>query len=460
MSTLHSLRTSGNCLKSVICLTLTLSPVFLTATATRTAAAQSASPCNNTVDSHQFAYVANEDGSNVSGYIIHAANGKLIPVEGSPFYTGKSGPTSVAVNQAGTFLYVTNQDSKDNDVAGFSIDCDTGKLTPVPGSPFAAGSGPSGIAIDPSGRYAYVSNSGSNDVSAFQIDQNSGRLMPVSGSPFPAGSSPSSLAVDSSGQFVYVTNKASDNVSGYTINSTTGALTAISGSPFAAGTSPISVAVDPNDRFVYVANQGSDNISGFSINLPTGGLAALATSPYGPVAGGVTSVTFDPSGGFVYLAGSGGVSAYIIQTNPTDDEILTPPAFPPVIPLYGQLTPVTGSPFGGGTPGFAAVDYSGTFLYAANKSSNDVSAYTLSLGVLKPIAASPFPTGSGPVSIALVRPRTTPLYTATEIPVSDGLGGVVSITGAAINNKGRGRAFRVGFHLRWRNNQPDRLQPV
>jgi 6-phosphogluconolactonase len=431
MSTLHSLRTSGNCLKSVICLTLTLSPVFLTATATRTAAAQSASPCG----SHQFAYVANEDGSNVSGYIIHAASGQLTPVKGSPFYTGKSGPTSVAVNPAGTFLYVTNQDAKDNDVAGFSIDCDTGKLTPVPGSPFAAGSGPSGIAIDPSGSYAYVSNSGSNNVSAFRIDENSGRLMPVSGSPFAAGSSPSSVAVDSSGQFVYVTNKASDNVSGYTISSATGALTTM-GSPFAAGTSPVSLAVDPNDRFVYVANQGSDNISGFSINLPSGALVALATSPYGPVAGGFTSVAFDPTGWFIYLAGSGGVSAYVIQADPNDDEILTPPAFPPVIALYGQLTPVTGSPFGGGTPGFAAVDYSGTFLYAANKSSNDVSAYTLSRGVLTPIAASPFPTGSGPVSIALVRPRTTPLYTATEIPIPEGLGGLQSITGAAINNKG------------------------
>ncbi len=436
MSTLHNLRTSGNRLKSVICLTLTLSPVFLTATATRTAAAQNASVCNNTVGSHQFAYVANEDGSNVSGYIIHAANGKLTPVEGSPFYTGKSGPTSVAVDPAGRFLYVTNQNARDNDVAGFSIDCDSGRLTPAPGSPFAAGSGPSSIAIDPSGRYAYVSNSGSNNVSAFKIDQNSGRLVPVSGSPFPAGSSPSSVAVDPLGQFVYVTNKSSDNVSGYTINSATGALTAISGSPFAAGTSPVSVAVDPNDRFVYVANQGSDNISGYSINLPTGGLGALATSPYGPVAGGFTSVTFDPTGGFVYLTGSGGVSAYNIQTNPTDFEVITPPSFPPVISVYGQLTPVTGSPFGGGTPGFAAVDYTGTFLYAANKSSNDVSAYTLSLGVLKPIAASPFPTGSGPVSIALVRPRTTPLYSATEIPDQEGLGGVLSITGAAINNKG------------------------
>jgi 6-phosphogluconolactonase len=436
MLTLHRLRTSGNCLKSFICLTITLSSVFLTAAATQTAAAQNVSSCNNTVGSQQFAYVANENGSNVSGYIINSASGKLTPVEGSPFYTGRSGPTSVAVNPAGSLLYVTNADAKDNDVAGFSIDCDTGRLTAVPGSPFATGTGPSAIAIDPSGSYAYVSNSGSNNLSAFKIDQNSGRLMPVSGSPFVAGSAPSSVAVDSSGQFVYVTNESSDNVSGYTINSSTGALLAIAGSPFSAGTNPISLAVDPNDRFVYVANQGSDNISGFSISLPSGALAALATSPYGPVAGGFSSVTFDPTGWFVYLTGSGGVSAYVIQTNPTNDEILSPPAFPPVLPLYGQLTPVTGSPFGGGTPGFAAVDYTGTFLYAANKSSNNISAYTLSRGVLTPVATSPFSTGSGPVSIALVRPRTTPLYTATAIAIPEGLGGLVSFTAAAINNNG------------------------
>jgi probable HAF family extracellular repeat protein len=431
MSTLHNLRTSGNCLKSVICLTLSLSPVLLTATAPGTAAAQSASLFTNIVGCKQFAYVANEDGNNVSGYIINRANGKLTPIEGSPFTTGKSGPTSVAVDPAGRFLYVTNQYSQDNDVAGFSIDCETGKLSRVPGSPFAAGSGPSSIAIDPSGNFAYVSNLGSNNISAYRIDGNSGRLMPVSGSPFPAGGSPSSVTVDPLGKFVYATNQSSGNVSGYTMNAASGALTAITGSPFAAGTSPLSIAVDPNERFVYVANQGSDNISGYSINVTTGALSPLGTSPFGPIAGAFTSVTFDPTGGLVYLAGYGGVYAYIINQNSTD----VGGGFPPE-DLYGQLTPVTGAPFGGGTSSFAAMDYTGTFLYAANKSSNDVSAYTSSSGVLKPIATSPFPTGSGPVSIALVRPRTIPLYSATEIPDNGGLGSVQSITAAAINNKG------------------------
>ena len=43
---------------------------------------------------------------------------------------------------------------------------------------------------------------------------------------------------------------------------------------------------------------------------------------------------------------------------------------------------------------------------------------------------------SDPVSIALVRPRTHPIYSATEIPESGQLGTVSNITASGINNKG------------------------
>jgi hypothetical protein len=51
------------------------------------------------------------------------------------------------------------------------------------------------------------------------------------------------VAVDPSGKFAYVTNVNDNNVSGYTIDPSTGALTAIAGSPFAAGGGPFSVAI-------------------------------------------------------------------------------------------------------------------------------------------------------------------------------------------------------------------------
>jgi 6-phosphogluconolactonase len=417
MSDLQQSRTSGNTLRSLICLVLALPITFMLATAPRQASAEDEHHPGN-----QFAYVADQGSGKVLGYIVRA-DGKLAPIAGSPFSTGKSGSTSVAVDPAGRFVYATNQFAGDNDISGFQIDGDTGKLTPIHGSPFKAGSGPSAVAIDPSGRFAYVANLGSNNVWAYTIDERSGGLVPVAGSPFAAGDFPSAIAVDALGKFVYVTNESSNNISGYRINSTTGALTPISGSPFATGNSPMSVAVDPNDRWVYVANLGGDDVSGFSLDSASGALSPLTGSPYAAGAGGVNSVTVAPNGQYLFLAGYGGLFVYSIgQLEPFQ---------------AGVLTPVSGSPFGGGNPNFVAVDYTGTFVYAANRSSNDISAYKIGTSsTLTPIPGSPFSAVADPVSIALVRPRTRPIYSATEIPESGNFGTVSNITGSGINNKG------------------------
>jgi 6-phosphogluconolactonase len=418
MSAVHQLRTSGSNLRSFICLALTLPSTFMIATAPRLAAAE-----NEHLPGNQFAYVADQGSGKILGYVLHSANGKLTPVAGSPFCAGKSGSTSVAVDPAGRFLYATNQYAGDNDISGFRIDGDSGRLTPIPGSPFASGSGPTAVAIDPSGRFAYVANRGSDNVSAYTIDERSGRLSPVTGSPFAAGTMPSAIAVDPLGKDIFVTNSKSNNLSGYAINQSTGALTPLPGSPYAAQTSPSSVAVDPNDKWVYVANQGSNDISGYYIDPTSGALGPLSGSPFAAGAGGVNSVTVDPSGQYVYLAGYGGLFVYSINQ------------FAPI--NIAGLTLVSGSPIGGGNPNFVAVDHTGTFLYTANRSSNDISGYKISSSAtLTPIPGSPFTAVSDPVSIALVRPHIHPVYSATEIPESQELGFIANISGSGVNNKG------------------------
>jgi probable HAF family extracellular repeat protein len=418
MSAFHLLRVLGCNLRSFLCLTLALPTTLIIADAPRAAAAR-----NESLPVNQFAYVADQGSGNILGYVVNNVNGKLTPVSGSPFTTGKSGSTSVAVDPAGKFLYATNQYAGDNDISGFRIDGDSGRLTPIPGSPFASGSGPTAVAIDPSGRFAYVANLGTNNVSAYTIEEKSGRLSPVTGSPFAAGTFPSAIAVDPRGKYVFVTNSMSNNVSGYAINNSTGGLTPLPGSPYAAQNSPSSVAVDPNDEWVYVANQGSNDISGYYIDPTSGALGPLNGSPFAAGAGGVNSVAVDPSGQYVYLAGYGGLFVYSInQLAPIN---------------FAGLTQVSGSPFGGGNPNFVAVDYTGTFLYAANRSSNDISAYKISSSsTLTPIPGSPFTAVSDPVSIALVRPRTHPIYSATEIPESRELGFITNISASGVNNKG------------------------
>jgi streptogramin lyase len=142
-------------------------------------------------------------------------------------------------------------------------------------SPFAAGGGPFSVAVDPSGKFAYVANINSNNVSAYTIDSTTGALSQLSNSPFTAGSGPASVAVDPSGKFAYVANLFAGSVSAYTIDSTTGALSQLSNSPFAAGSNPASVAVDPSGKFAYVANAGG-GVSAYTINSTTGALTSSA----------------------------------------------------------------------------------------------------------------------------------------------------------------------------------------
>lgn len=80
-------------------------------------------------------------------------------------------------------------------------------------------------------------------MSAYSINSSTGALTAVAGSPFAAGTNPSSVAVDKTGSFLYVTNAGNNNVSAYSINAATGGLTSVGGSPFTSGTNPVSIAI-------------------------------------------------------------------------------------------------------------------------------------------------------------------------------------------------------------------------
>ena len=108
---------------------------------------------------------------------------------GSPFAAG-SKPWDVAIDPADKFVYVTNDGTSSNNVSAYTIDTTNGALTPVAGSPFGAGTGPVGVAIDPKGKFVYEANAQSNNIYAYSIDGASGALTPLAGSPFAAGDNP------------------------------------------------------------------------------------------------------------------------------------------------------------------------------------------------------------------------------------------------------------------------------
>jgi 6-phosphogluconolactonase len=325
-------------------------------------------------------------------------------VSGSPF-AAKSGPSSVATDPSGKFLYVANKTS--GDISAYNINSGTGALTPVTGSPFTAGTGPAALKVDPSGKFLYAANSGSNNVSAYTINGTDGALTQISGSPFASGTSPVGLSVTPSGKFVYLANSGSNNVSGYTLNTSSGVLTVISGSPFPAATKPSSIAVDPLSKFVYVANSGSNNVSEFTLNSTTGVLTKVSGSPVS-AGSAPASVAVDPSGRFVFTGNttSGDVSSFKLNSS---SGALTALAPGPIRARRSPASLVVSS-------GSSNITYKPSFAFVADFEGFSGAVPVLSVnatsGALTTVSGSPFGTGT-PRAIA-VSPNGKLVYTANS----------------------------------------------
>jgi 6-phosphogluconolactonase (cycloisomerase 2 family) len=136
--------------------------------------------------------VANETGHSISLYSIDTATGALVPLSDSPLAT-QTQPESLAVDPAGRFLLAADV-TAGNDLSSYAITPSTGALSIA--SSAAAGDFPLSVAIDPAGNFAYVANEDSNDVSVYSINATTGALSAIRGSPFPAGGDSRSIALD------------------------------------------------------------------------------------------------------------------------------------------------------------------------------------------------------------------------------------------------------------------------
>jgi YVTN family beta-propeller protein len=264
---------------------------------------------------------------------------------------------------------------------------------------------PQSIAVDPTGKSAYVMNSGCDGgvgsyVSMYTINPTTGALASV-GPPvttFGYGAYTESVTVDPFGKFAYVTNSgdvydygedSDGSVAIYTIDATTGALTStgtINGN--CPGLCfPSSVVVDPSGKFAYVANGGGGvpyNVAMYTINATTGALTSIGTVAAGtdPV-----SVTVDPSGKFAYVVNenfgsTGNVSMYTINAT------------------TGALTSV-GTIAAGTGPVSVGVDPLSKFTYVTNSGSNDLSMYTINSTTGALTSVGTVATGTEPVSVAV-----------------------------------------------------------
>jgi 6-phosphogluconolactonase len=203
-----------------------------------------------------------------------------------PYFPVQNNPVSVNVTANGNFVYVVNQNTsaQAGTITAFSAGSG-GVLSGIAGSPFSAGVTPNASASDPTSRFLYVTDSTTNQLIAYTIGA-TGALVPLENGPFATATFPDAVTIDPSGTYIYVANYNSNSISAYQITQSTGAPSGLAGAAtYSTDTGPTCVLVDPAfGKFVYTSNFLGSSISGFELNVNTGVLTGAENSPF-PSAG-------------------------------------------------------------------------------------------------------------------------------------------------------------------------------
>jgi 6-phosphogluconolactonase len=298
-------------------------------------------------------YVVNHDSNSVVEFTINT-NGNITQQQACT--TPGSSPTQLAINKAGTYLYVveTNRPNFDVNNPGpgalvvYPIDANgqlgaTGSLcTPVADGSnafFPVGNNPVAVNVLANNGYVYAVNENDATISAFTV-ASSGALNSIG--TFPVGVAPNAAASDPTNKFLYITDGAANQMIGFLIQAN-GTLVAMQ-TPFKTDIFPNSVQVDPRGIYVYVSNYNANDVSAFTIDRSTGNATQIAGTTAYSVDAGPTFVLIEPAEArFVYTSNFLGDTVSGLALNPAT----------------GALTAVQNSPFkaAGQPTGIAAVTH-------------------------------------------------------------------------------------------------------
>jgi 6-phosphogluconolactonase len=297
----------------------------------------------------------------------------------------------------GDYLYVAN--GSNTFLAGFGVSS-TGTLSVLNNSPYNNGVAAQSLAVTPANTFLYAGTT--NGIYVYAINSDGSITVQNNGSAAAQDVVATAMQVDSTGNYLLAvgisTSMQAQAIGIYTINTTSGVLTPVTGSPLALYTgkastativTPTGLLITPNNSYVY-ASLGTLGVQVLTLGsggaLSTGSAVTLLppfSTSTSPTDQGVAS---DPNSAFLFVAETNtGLRAFSIGTG-------------------GTLSEISGSPYAVGTgPTAVILDATGSYVYVANKGSNNISAFTLTAasGKLAAVAGSPFSSG-GQLPIGMV----------------------------------------------------------
>lgn len=203
-------------------------------------------------------------------------------------------------------------------------------------------------------------------------------------------------------QFAYVVGQGTNEVFQFQVHQD-GTLEALGTPNFPAGSNTSAVTPDTSRQFLYVANFAGNDLTLLDINQGNGNLSVPVSNsvviPTNPpnifnTDAGPIALVMSPTAPFLYVA------------NQTSGDI----SAYTVDPGAGGLGTVQGSPFlitPATNPSAIAISPSGNLLFTANATQGTVAAFTISsTGQLAEVAGSPFSAGAGSTPVAIAVERT------------------------------------------------------
>lgn len=340
----------------------------------------------------------NTAGVNTIAAFDRHADGTLTPIPGSPFAAGGAGTGSGigaqgAIQRSADGRYLLAVDAGSNQISVLRIRPD-GALRPVEDSPVAS-NGVEPVSIAVHGNRVYVANAGDSgaNYTGFRLNEG-GHLRPLANSTFtlPAGSSPGDVLFSGDGAHLVGVRVGPSLIDSFVVG-VAGRLTPAAGSPFAAqAAGPFGSAFRPsNPAQLFVSNAhagpGNGSVSAFDV-AGDGTLTAVSPTPFPDLQTAPCWLTISPDGQYVFTSNT--ASSTISRYNIAAD---------------GTLTLLGSTALGGGAarPVDLALDPSGSLLYVVDAGSDTVSGFGVSGGALSELPSSPFalPAGATPFGIVV-----------------------------------------------------------
>jgi 6-phosphogluconolactonase (cycloisomerase 2 family) len=300
----------------------------------------------------------------------------MTPLETIP----SDNPSWVTIDHAQDNLYVTNEiadyeGGTAGSIEAYSIDPDTGKLTKL--NTQATSIIPAQSAVDPTDHYIVLANYSGGTFQLLPINDD-GSLGPVSSTITETGSGPNTarqeaphphaVVFDPSGKFIATADLGNDMIQIFQITGD-GQLEQVSGKQLDPGTGPRHVAFTPDGKYLYVVAELASVVLGFPFDSETGTIgneiqkiSTVADDFPADADKSTAEIMVHPSGKFLYNTNRGFVD------RPDADAVV---AYK-IDPDTGKLTVIDRYHEGINFPRGAAIDPTGTWLYALNQKGDTI----------------------------------------------------------------------------------------